>query len=148
MSDSFDFAVPKKNQGGAAPLQRPGKISAETIGKCDAAAKPASSREERRCRRRALISAPVRVRSVDVTDGGPDVISTTLDVSRGGVFFAAKDAPFEGGMHVMVAFPYCKSPVAVQAEQAGRVARVAKMQDGRFAVAGILRSGAGEDLVD
>src|SRR5271155_1223817 len=147
MSDSFDFAVPEKNQGGAAPLQRPAEISAETIGKCDAAAKPASSREERRCRRRALISAPVRVRSVDVTDGGPDEISTTLDVSRGGVLFVANDAAFEEAMPVMVTFPYCKSPVAAQAEQAGRVARVAKMPDGRFAVAVILRTGAG-DLVD
>src|SRR5271154_4868981 len=148
MSDSFDFAIPEKNQGGATPLQRPAEIPAETIGKCDAAAKPATSREERRCRRRALISAPVRVRSVDVTDGGPDEISTTLDVSRGGVLFVANDAAFEVAMPVMVTFPYCKSPVAAQAEQAGRVARVAKMPDGRFAVAVILRSGAGEDLVD
>jgi CheY-like chemotaxis protein len=148
MSDSFDFAVPQENQGGPGPLQQPAEMSAETIGKCDATAKPTSSREERRCRRRALISAPVRVRSVDVTDGGPDEISTTLDVSRGGVLFAAKDTAFELGMPVMVTFPYCKSPVAAQAEQAGRVARVAKMPDGRFAVAVILRSGAGEDLVD
>src|SRR5580658_6383575 len=138
MSDSFEFTVPEQNQGGAAPLQRPAEISAETIGKCDAAAKPASSREERRCRRRALISAPLRVRSLDVTDGGPDEISTTLDVSRGGVLFVTKNPSFEVAMPVMVTFPYSKSPVAVQAEQSGRVARVAKMPDGRYSVAVIL----------
>ena len=51
-------------------------------------------------------------------------------------------------MVVAVTFPYSKSPVAVQAEQSGRVARVAKLPDGRYSVAIILRSGAGEDLVD
>ena len=51
-------------------------------------------------------------------------------------------------MRVMVTFPYSKSPVAAQAEQSGRVARVTKLPDGRYSVAVILRSGSGEDLVD
>lgn len=148
MSDTFEFSIPEQNQGSTPPLQKPAEVPTPTMGNCDAATKPASSREERRCRRRALISAPVRVRSVDVTENGPDEISTTMDVSRGGVLFAAKDPAFEVGMMVAVTFPYSKSLVCVQAEQAGRVARVVKMPDGGFSVAIILRSGAGEDLVD
>jgi len=163
MSDTFEFSIPEQNQGGNfSPDKMPadmtinlnaGSASAPAAqnsagdpgaGPCD----PSSSRGERRCRRRALISAPVRVRSVDVTEGGPDEISTTLDVSRGGVLFLTKDGGFEAGMVVAVTFPYSKSPVAVQAEQAGRVARVSQMPDGRYSVAVVLRSGAGEDLVD
>src|SRR5271170_8497219 len=89
-SSSFEFAEPSETQP-AAPAP-----------------------EDRRRRRRALISAPVRVRGVDVTDGGPDEISTTLDVSRGGLLFATKSTQFEAGMVVAVTFPYSKSPVAVQ----------------------------------
>ena len=165
MSDMFEFSIPEQNQGGNFPpdempadmtLNLGGTPTSATgaqnstagegagTGPCD----PSSSRGERRCRRRALISAPVRVRSVDVTEGGPDEISTTLDVSRGGVLFVTKHGGFEAGMVVAVTFPYSKSPVAVQAEQAGRVARVSQLPDGRHSVAVVLRSGAGEDLVD
>lgn len=103
---------------------------------------------ERRSRRRALISAPVRVRSVDVTEGGPDEISTTLDVSRSGFLFVSSLSSFAVGMEVAVTFPYSKSLVAVQAEQAGRVARVSDMPDGRRAVAIALRNPANHELVD
>jgi twitching motility two-component system response regulator PilG len=144
MSDTFDCSIPESNQGGNSAPEMPVDITRASA----TAPKDERSREERRCRRRALISAPVRVRSVDVTDGGPDEISTTLDVSRGGVLFAASDGNFEVGMVVAVTFPYSKSPNAVHAEQAGRVARVAKMPDGRYSVAVVLRSGCGEDLVD
>lgn len=150
MSDKFEHSTPERNQGGNfyhretphTPADRtPG--SAQEPGSGSSA-----SPTERRNRRRAVISAPVRVRSVDVTNGGPDEITTTLDVSRGGLLFATWNSAFEAGMVVAVTFPYSKSPVVVQAEQAGRVARVAPLPDGRYSVAIALRSGAGEDLVD
>ncbi len=153
MSDTFEFSIPEQNHGGnfsadKMPPRMTGNPAAQNSTSDTGAPDGASSRAERRCRRRALISAPVRVRSVDLTKGGPDEISTTLDVSRGGVLFVTRDASFEAGMVVAVTFPYSKSPVAVQAEQAGRVARVAQLADGRYSVAIVLRSGAGEDLVD
>jgi CheY-like chemotaxis protein len=154
MSDTFEFPIPEQTPGSNRPTDFTSIPDASTIGPaadavpCDSNANGATSRAERRCRRRALISAPVRVRSVDVTDGGPDEISTTLDVSRGGVLFATRNPDFEVGMIVAVTFPYSKSQVAVQAEQSGQVARATKMADGRYSVAIILRSGAGEDLVD
>jgi CheY-like chemotaxis protein len=173
MSDTFDFSSPEPNHDnnfpadkmspdmtdGAEPSPRNGSAaqnstadaaakSSEPQPQADGAANANASPGERRCRRRALISAPVRVRSLDVTDGGPDEISTTLDVSRGGVLFATKSPSFEVAMLVMVTFPYSKSPVAVQAEQSGRVARVTQLPNGRYSVAIILRSGSGEDLVD
>jgi twitching motility two-component system response regulator PilG len=146
MSDTFDFSIPQQNPNINLPADTTSANSLEPVQPRPENASP--SQGERRCRRRALISAPLRVRSLDVTDGGPDEISTTLDVSRGGVLFVTKNPSFEVAMPVMVTFPYSKSPVAVQAEQSGRVARVAKMPDGRYSVAVILRSGCGDDLVD
>ena len=105
------------------------------------------SRGERRMRRRALISAPVRVRSVDVTGCNVDEVSTTLDVSRGGVLFISSQRGFAKGMEVAVTFPYSKSPVATQAEQTGRVVRVTDMPGGRQSIGVALAKAEGE-LVD
>lgn len=104
-------------------------------------------RGERRSRRRALISAPVRVRHLDVTDNGPDEISMTLDVSRSGILFASASATFEAGMEVAVTFPYSRAPMAIQAEQTGLVARVSDLGDGRHAVA-IAFNACKTELVD
>ncbi|MGA8220057.1 MAG: response regulator [Candidatus Acidiferrales bacterium] len=103
---------------------------------------------ERRRRRRARISAPVRVRSLDVTESGPDEISTTIDISPKGLLFIAANPYFQVDMDVAVTFPYCKAPGAMQAEQDGRVARVSEMPDGRLLVAIAIGAGVGEDLVD
>jgi CheY-like chemotaxis protein len=103
---------------------------------------------DRRRRRRALISAPVRVRGVQITESGTDEISTTIDVSRGGILFTAETNAFERGMDVAVTFPYIKAPGVLHAEQHGKVVRVHQMPDGRFAVAIAIGPGVGEDLVD
>jgi len=90
---------------------------------------------ERRKRRRAVISAPVRVRSAAPGNAAIEEISTTLDVSRNGFLFASSRARFSPGMAVAVTFPYSKSPAAVQAERPGRVVRVREDVEGHFAVA-------------
>ncbi|MGC2331209.1 MAG: response regulator [Candidatus Acidiferrales bacterium] len=106
------------------------------------------SAQERRSRRRALISAPVRVRHLDLTNGGPDEISMTLDVSRGGILLTSAQGTFELGMEVAVTFPYSRSPVAIQAEQMGVVARVSDMGEGRRAVAIAFNACKDPELVD
>jgi CheY-like chemotaxis protein len=103
---------------------------------------------ERRKRRRALISAPVRVRGVHVTGDGPDEISTTVDVSRGGILFLTPSDSYYAGLEVAVTFPFSRTPDVVHAEQRGRVARVHLLPDGRREVAIALGVGVGEDLVD
>jgi CheY-like chemotaxis protein len=104
--------------------------------------------EDRRKRRRAMISAPVRVRGLDLTNDGPDEISTTIDVSRNGILFVAKAGSYHKGMDVAVVFPYSGSPTAIHAEQCGRVVRTEALADGRMAVAVALGIGVGEDLID
>jgi CheY-like chemotaxis protein len=104
--------------------------------------------KDRRRRRRALISAPVRVRGINVTESGPDEIATTVDVSRGGILFTTESISFHRGMELAVTFPFCNAPGAMQAEQFGRVARVHDLPNGHRAVAVTLGTGVGEDLVD
>ena len=90
---------------------------------------------ERRKRRRAIISAPVRVRGVDVTDGGPDEILTTTNVSRTGILFHTFNRTYSRGMNLAVTFPYSNISGAIQAERWGRIARISELSDGRQAIA-------------
>jgi len=113
-----------------------------------AAGGPRDTLADRRKRRRALISAPIRVRAVHVTEGGPDEISTTLDVSRNGVLFVTSLAAFAPGLEVAVTFPYTKSPQIERSEQPGRVVRVSELPDHKRSVAVALGAGVGEDIVD
>ncbi|HEY6444350.1 MAG TPA: response regulator [Candidatus Acidoferrales bacterium] len=160
MSDTFGTAMPGRNEPNEFPANG---VSGENNASDNAAfedcdiesitadtAAPKLSQGERRSRRRALISAPVRVRSIDVTGSNIDEVSTTLDVSRGGVLFVSSLGAFAKGMEVAVTFPYSKSPVAVQAEQVGRIVRVTNMTDGRQSVGVALGAGveAEADLVD
>jgi len=162
MSDRFDVSAHGESQAEditadllaaskSSRKSRKAVVEAEII---PAQAKPetivadTSTRAERRTRRRALISAPVRVRRINTTDGGPDEISTTLDVSRSGILFVSPQGSFAVGMEVAVTFPYSKSPVAIQAEQTGRVARISELPDGKRAVAIALDASVRNDMVD
>ncbi|HEY6904028.1 MAG TPA: response regulator [Candidatus Acidoferrales bacterium] len=156
MSDAFGSATPGDDERGNFSAnggsRENGAPEGAAFEECEITA-PASddaaaklSRGERRMRRRALISAPVRVRSLDVIDN-IDEVSTTLDVSRGGVLFVSSQRGFSKGMGVAVTFPYSKSPVAVQAEQTGRVVRVTDMPGGRQSIGVALGRGEAE-LVD
>ncbi|HEY0702208.1 MAG TPA: response regulator [Candidatus Acidoferrales bacterium] len=113
-----------------------------------AAALQAEPASDRRRKRRALISSPIRVRSVDVTISGPDEIATTVDVSRYGILFYTVLDTYQRGMDVAVVFPYHKSATGGHSEQFGRVVRLHDMPDGRHAVAIALGVGIGEHLVD
>jgi CheY-like chemotaxis protein len=158
MSDTFGTAMPGNNEPNEFPANgASGETSATdnaAFEDCDIdsltadTAAPKLSQGERRSRRRALISAPVRVRSIDVTGSNIDEVSTTLDVSRGGVLFVSSLGAFAEGMEVAVTFPYSKSPVAVQAEQMGRIVRVTNTSDGRQQVGVALSVAAEADLVD
>lgn len=110
----------------------------------NSASKPAAKHPERRKRRRALVSAPVRVRSAYGGSNGPDEVSMTVDVSRNSFRFLSTRPAFARGTVVAVTFPYSKSALAIQAEQPGRVVRVSALADGRFAVAVALGGGAGK----
>jgi CheY-like chemotaxis protein len=103
---------------------------------------------DRRRKRRALISSPIRVRGIHVTTNGPDEIASTVDVSRYGILFHTVLDTYQRGMDVAVVFPYHKAATGAHAEQFGRVVRLHELPDGRQAVAIALGVGVGEHLVD
>ena len=152
--DAGDGAGPEAASGSLPELseETPVEIGAasEAAAPGEAAADPSEAKpqEDRRKRRRAMISAPVRVRGVNVTNGGPVDISTTIDVSRGGILFVATASGYYKGMEVAVIFPYSEAPTAIHTEQRGRVVRIVELPGGRTAVALALGIGIGEDLVD
>ena len=111
---------------------------------------PASSAHERpqdrRQKRRALISAPIRVRTVEAETSGSQEIATTFDVSRSGILFHTQLDCYSRGMQVAVVFPYSKSPKAIHNEQKGRVVRITDLGDGLRGVAITFAAATAEDI--
>src|SRR5271163_2496386 len=101
--------------------------------------------QDRRQKRRALISAPIRVRTVEAQTSGSQEIATTFDVSRSGILFHTQLDCYSRGMQVAVVFPYSKSPKAVHHEQKGRVVRVTDLGDGLRGVAVTFATAPAED---
>jgi len=91
--------------------------------------------QDRRQKRRALISAPIRVRTVVAECTGNQEIATTFDVSRSGILFHTQLDCYSRGLQVAVVFPYSKSPKAIHHEQKGRVVRITELGDGLRGVA-------------
>ncbi len=142
MSNTPNFGRPQEGSNGPIGSPQDSKQNAQAKLGAQGSANP-----ERRGRRRALVSAPVRVRGLDVTVG-PSEISTTLDVSRSGFLYVSSQDGFTLGMDVAVVFPYSKSPSVPQAEQFGRVARITQMADGRRAIAIAIVSATPEAAVE
>ena len=105
---------------------------------------PTDPPRDRRRKRRAMISAPIRVRNAKADDG-PDEIATTVDVSRTGILFHSQRNTYTRGMEVAVVFPYSQAPSASHFEQTGRVVRVNDLGDGTFDVAIALSALSSED---
>lgn len=103
--------------------------------------------EERRRKRRARISTPVRVRGVDITENGPDEVTSTVNISRIGILIETSSTGFFRSMPVAVVLPYSKTPGIPHAEQEGYVVRVSELPDGRRSVAVALGMGVG-DLIN
>ena len=102
--------------------------------------------QDRRQKRRALISAPIRVRTVDELTSGSQEIATTFDVSRSGILFHTQLDCYSRGMQVAVVFPYSKSPKAIHTEQKGRIVRIIELGDGLRGVAITFSAAPAEDL--
>jgi CheY-like chemotaxis protein len=100
---------------------------------------------DRRRKRRAMISAPIRVRLAHAEGNTSDEIATTVDVSRTGILFHSQRGTYTRGMEVAVVFPYSQSPAATHIEQTGRVVRINDLGDGTFDVAIALNTNATED---
>lgn len=117
------------------PSQSDSLAGDSRFGSC-AGSKTFGASNDRRQKRRALISAPVRIRCLNTTPGGPDEICTTVDVSRNGILLVTSNRAFYRGMEVAVTFPYTKSSSVPAPEQPGSVVRVSTLsEEGKLAIA-------------
>lgn len=93
-------------------------------------------RQERRHRRRVKISAPVRVRQVNIRHASEFDLTMTADVSREGILFETSRQTYQRGQEVAVVFPYrAMLPGEQVKEQRGQVVRVVRASENRFGVA-------------
>lgn len=108
------------------------------------------TRQERRHRRRVKISAPVRVRQVNVQYAAEFDLTMTADVSREGILFETSRNTYARGQEVGVVFPYRPTlPGEHTQEQRGQVVRVVRASENRFGVAVAFLDGEPEyELVD
>lgn len=99
------------------------------------AATATQARPERRHRRRVKISAPLRVRQVNVEHAAEFDLTMTSDVSREGILFETSRASYARGQEVAVVFPYSPGPGDAVREQRGQVVRVSRASESRYGVA-------------
>ncbi|HTW24032.1 MAG TPA: response regulator [Candidatus Baltobacteraceae bacterium] len=102
-------------------------------GKTTGSSGPAPNGIERRRRRRAKISAQLRIQPTNSPEGLEE-ICTTIDVSRDGLFFIASRPGYAEGQMLDVTFPYSPGPNALNQSQPAEIVRVGP-QEGKFAIA-------------
>jgi CheY-like chemotaxis protein len=123
------------NAGGQAPAKAAGKTG--------------FVKHERRHRRRAKISAPVRVRQVNVHQTTEYEYTMTLDVSREGLLFETTNSSYARGQEVAIVFPYRPAPGEPVKEQRGIVVRVVRASERRYGIAVAFLDGEPEhEVVD
>jgi CheY-like chemotaxis protein len=92
------------------------------------------SREERRARRRAKITAQVHVRSMNSEEPFEEV-AKSVDVSRDGLLFVGRYKGYEKGQLLEVAFPYNNVKGAENQRQTAEVVRVIELPHGKASIA-------------
>lgn len=92
------------------------------------------SREERRNRRRAKITAQVHVRSMNSEEAFEEV-GKSVDVSRDGLLFIGRYKGYEKGQLLEIAFPYNNMRGAENQRQTAEVVRVVEMPHGKVSIA-------------
>ena len=89
--------------------------------------------EDRRRTERVRVSMPLRVCSPEGESDKFEEVSTTLNASRDGLYFASKARSYKVGMSLMVTFPY-SYPAERNVHFLGKVVRVEALSDGSVGV--------------
>ena len=130
--------TPKRSRGANGARYSDGSAGSATAEQTDsngAVPRTPAVRTERRHRRRVKISAPVRVRQVNIAHGSDFDVTMTIDVSREGVLFESGRNTYTQGQEVAVVFPYRPVPGEQPHEQRGQVVRVARASEKRYGIA-------------
>jgi hypothetical protein len=90
--------------------------------------------EDRRRTERVDVSMPLRVCSSESDADQFEEVSTTLNASRDGLYFASKVPRYKAGMSLVVSFPYSHATER-NVYFLGKVVRIDALSDGRFGIA-------------
>lgn len=96
---------------------------------------PSAKADDRRGKRRAKISQPVRVRPSEPIANGFDEVLATIDMCRDGIYFATARDSYHKHLRLFITLPYHDHPGAIHLEYIGEVVRVDRLPDGKFGVA-------------
>ena len=88
---------------------------------------------ERRRRKRAKMSAQLRIRAVNAPTPFEEICNT-VDVSRDGILFVSPHSGYWKGQQLDVTFPYSAAPSALNHGQAAEVVRVFEYGGGLFGI--------------
>ena len=98
------------------------------------AAIEAPSSELRRARR-AKITRQLRVRPSDPRDDHFEDLSSSVNASKHGIYFATRRPNYYKGMRVFVTFPFTSAHDPMNCEYLAEVVRVEKLPNQKFGVA-------------
>src|SRR5438309_5772374 len=90
--------------------------------------------DERRRTERVEVSLPVRVCFANGTAGQLEEVSSTLNASRDGLYFASNVQSYKVGMSLVVTFPFSHAPER-NVHFFGKVVRIDVLPDGRSGIA-------------
>jgi hypothetical protein len=90
--------------------------------------------DERRRTERVEVSLPVRVCSSDRSAGQFEEVSSTLNASRDGLYFATNVQSYKLGLSLVVTFPFSQAPER-NVHFFGKVVRIDVLANGSFGVA-------------
>ena len=90
--------------------------------------------DERRRTERVAVSLPVRVCSSGGSADQFEEVSSTLNASRDGLYFATIVQSYKVGMSLVVIFPFSQAPER-NVHYFGKVVRMDALADGRFGIA-------------
>jgi len=94
----------------------------------------AETNVDRRRRKRAKMSAQLRVRALNSPTPFEEICKS-VDVSRDGVFFLSSHSGYWKGQALEVTFPYSSAPSALNQGQPAEVVRVSDQGEGQFGIA-------------
>ena len=97
--------------------------------------KKAGHASDRRKKARTVISTPVRVRGLLGPDRELAEVTTTLNLSPGGILIETSSVAYYRTMKLAVTLPYEDRPGTAHPEQEGHVVRITESREGRRSVA-------------
>jgi PilZ domain len=94
-----------------------------------------TKQSERRRSRRVRMKQGLRVRPTNPQDGTFEEISTTANMSQGGIYFITKRDDYREGMRLFVTAPYHSPHSPQNYEYLGQIARIDVLESGQKGVA-------------